>query len=381
MESHHARVRTHRVEHGPDGHPGGVGGTPNVYGTPGVRRAPRVGPGDAARIRRRRRRTPGTAKFFTGAVVSLADGRQGVVKRRENGAVVVVMDVTEDAAQRRVEAGGLSSAAWSRCRRLRRRWQAAEEEGSRARRRGRRARETAQLIGVDGTDGVLKMDETQEMSIFHIETLARMWVAWRRRRSARAGPGRVADARRRETCRVDRDSRAYLPPAGRLSSRTYLLPVVSSRSRLTCAPPWTRPRTGTPSSRPREGPSRSVTLAANFASSNPRGRLWFPCAPLATPPRCHPPREAPSRAPPGRRARARPRLTSRARRPSPVDECAHRRLLLVQTLRLERGAQDLHHDALGEPGRVRASARAHARAGGRGSNRRRRGCSSPVLAA
>ena len=41
----------------------------------------------------------------------------------------------------------------------------------------RRARKTAELIGVDGTDGVLKMDETQDVSIFHIETLARVWVA------------------------------------------------------------------------------------------------------------------------------------------------------------------------------------------------------------
>ena len=35
---------------------------------------------------------------------------------------------------------------------------------------------SAELIGVDGADGVLKMDETKDISIHGIENLARVWV-------------------------------------------------------------------------------------------------------------------------------------------------------------------------------------------------------------
>ena len=158
------------------GTPGGVGGTPNVYGTPG---GPPGTPGSTATPRGfdgAEADAGYDGKFFTGVVVSLADGRQGVVKRRENGAVVVVMGVTKtlpngesrlEELERGVESVPEASLSLAKPQKKDRVLVVVGEE------RGK----TAELIGVDGTDGVLKMDETQDVSIFHIETLARVWVA------------------------------------------------------------------------------------------------------------------------------------------------------------------------------------------------------------
>ena len=166
------------VEHATQTGTPGAHDTPNVYsGRPRGSRPPPESTAIPARTFPTQIRVLG--KLFTDAVVVLPDGRQGVLRRRD-GAGGASRSARRRRCQRRREAGG----AWNR-----RGFGVGAAGASLALAKPQkkdRVRVVAgddnrgaagELIGVDGTDGVLKMDETQDVSIFHIETLARVWVA------------------------------------------------------------------------------------------------------------------------------------------------------------------------------------------------------------
>jgi transcription elongation factor SPT5 len=142
----------------------------------------------ARRVRRRRvpartfpTPTSGTRGLFVSdAVVVLPDGRQGVLRRRDGAEASVALGADEDARERRPEAGELGI----------RRGVRGDDAAGDARRWPSRRRRTAcawlpgddnrgaaaELIGVDGADGVVKLDRTKDISIHEIGALARIWV-------------------------------------------------------------------------------------------------------------------------------------------------------------------------------------------------------------
>ena len=147
-----------------------VGGAPN---TPGAAYGGFSGGDDAANPDADYR-----GPFVTNAVVVLSDGRHGVLRRRDTadtGSVVLGvvktlangdqrLDSLEQASVVTVSLASLVLAKPQKKDKVRV-VSGTENFGA-----------TAELIGVDGLDGVIKLDTTKDISIHEIKALARIWV-------------------------------------------------------------------------------------------------------------------------------------------------------------------------------------------------------------
>ena len=117
--------------------------------------------------------------FVSDAVVVLPDGRQGVLRRRDGAEASVALGATKTLANGDVRLESLESGAGSLVttplatlalakpqKKDRVRVVAGDDNRGAA----------AELIGVDGADGVVKLDRTKDISIHEIGALARIWV-------------------------------------------------------------------------------------------------------------------------------------------------------------------------------------------------------------
>ena len=149
------------------GTPAGVPGTPAEYG----------GAGSGANVP-----DPDlgySGPFVSDAVVVLPDGRQGVLRRRDGAEASVALGAVKTLANgdRRLEslesgAGSvvttpLATLALAKPQKKDRVRVVAGDDNRGA---------AAELIGVDGADGVVKLDRTKDISIHEIGALARIWV-------------------------------------------------------------------------------------------------------------------------------------------------------------------------------------------------------------
>jgi transcription elongation factor SPT5 len=114
--------------------------------------------------------------FVTDAVVALADGRQGVLRSRQGSDARVAIGTSKTLANgdKRLESldgsevtVSLSQLALAKPQKKDRVRVVAGEDNRGA---------SAELIGVDGADGVVKLDQTKDISIHEIGALARIWV-------------------------------------------------------------------------------------------------------------------------------------------------------------------------------------------------------------
>ena len=117
--------------------------------------------------------------FVSDAVVTLPDGRQGVLRRREGAEASVAIGTTKTLANgdRRLESletgpgsvvtTPLATLALAKPQKKDRVRVVAGDDNRGA---------AAELIGVDGSDGVVKLDATKDISIHDIGALARIWV-------------------------------------------------------------------------------------------------------------------------------------------------------------------------------------------------------------
>ena len=151
------------------GTPAGVPGTPAGYGggaggSAGARDDPDFGY---------------SGPFVSDAVVTLPDGRQGVLRRREGAEASVALGTTKTLANgdKRLESletgpgsvvtTPLATLALAKPQKKDRVRVVAGDDNRGA---------AAELIGVDGADGVVKLDATKDISIHEIGALARIWV-------------------------------------------------------------------------------------------------------------------------------------------------------------------------------------------------------------
>lgn len=160
--------------------PAGVGGTPGGYtGTPvgGVPNTPgEYGGGDSGNASVDADQNY-SGPFVTNAVVVIPDKRQGVLKRRDGVDASVVLGVVKTLANgderldsldtSNVVTVALSTLTLAKPQKKDRVKVVAGDDNFGA---------TAELIGVDGADGVIKLDTTKDISIHEIKALARIWV-------------------------------------------------------------------------------------------------------------------------------------------------------------------------------------------------------------
>jgi transcription elongation factor SPT5 len=115
-------------------------------------------------------------KFVSNAVVVLPDKRQGVLKRRDGADATVVLGTTKTLAngderleslEQNVVTTSLATLSLAKPQKKDRVRVVSGEDNFGA---------TAELIGVDGADGVIKLDATKDISIHEIGALARIWV-------------------------------------------------------------------------------------------------------------------------------------------------------------------------------------------------------------
>ena len=156
--------------------PGAYSGTPaNVPGTP----AEYGGQMGSARANVPDPDLGYSGLFVSDAVVVLPDGRQGVLRRRDGAEASVALGATKtlangDVRLESLESGDgsvvttpLATLALAKPQKKDRVRVVAGDDNRGA---------AAELIGVDGADGVVKLDRTKDISIHEIGALARIWV-------------------------------------------------------------------------------------------------------------------------------------------------------------------------------------------------------------